>query len=425
MIAALPRGVLLTKIDIEAAYRLVPVHPLDRPLQAMEWGGALYVDPMLPFGLRSASKIFNALADGLEWYLGHLGVRFVFHYLDDFLVVGPPASPECAKALAVLDGACAWLGIPIAEHKREGPTTCLTFLGIEVDTVSGQLRLPARSLDRLNSLLQEWGDRKACQRRDLKFLIGVLNHACKVVRCGRSFLRRMLDLLHGVPMHPLCPHPIRLNRAFRSDLAWWRLFAAEWNGVSFLPPIIRLPRQQLASDASGSWGCGAYYGSHWFQLCWDRRSEGLPIMAKELLPIVLACTVWGQEWARSYMYVSCLCDNQAVVACLRSRTSRDGHCMHILRTLAFVEARHAFALRPQYISTTDNHMADDLSRDKLASFLAKVPNADTRATPLPTLLLDLLLDHSLDWTSPRWLQQFSDIFRRASLPLPDGCTIQQ
>ena len=320
VIAALPRGALLAKIDIEAAYRLVPVHPLDRPLQAVEWGGALYVDPMLPFGLRSAPKIFNALADGLEWYLGHLGVRFIFHYLDDFLVVGPPASPECAKALAVLDGACAQLGIPITEHKREGPTTCLTFLGIEVDTVSGQLRLPADKLDRLNSLLKEWGDRKACQWRDLESLIGVLNHACKVVRCGRSFLRRMLDLLHGVPMHPLCPHPIRLNRAFRSDFAWWRLFAAEWNGVSFLPPTIRLPRHQLASDASGSWGCGAYYGSHWFQLCWDRRSEGLPIMAKELLPIVLACTVWGQEWARSC--VCCLCDNQAVVACLSSRTSR-------------------------------------------------------------------------------------------------------
>ena len=183
----------------------------------------MYVDPMLPFGLRSAPKIFNALADGLEWYLRHLGVRYVFHYLDDFLVVGPPASPECAEALAQLDSACARLGVPIAEHKRAGPTTCLTFLGIEVDTVDGQLRLPADKLDRLKSLLQEWGDKKACGRRDLESLIGVLNHACKVVRCGRTFLRRMLDLLKGVPMHPLCPHPIRLNRSFRSDLAWWRL----------------------------------------------------------------------------------------------------------------------------------------------------------------------------------------------------------
>ena len=214
-----------------------------------------------------------------------------------------------------------------------------------------------------------------------------------------------------------------LNRAFRSDLAWWRLFSTEWNSISFLPPPTRLPLKQLASDASGSWGCGAYYDSHWFQLQWDRRSVELPIMVKEMLPIVLACTVWGQEWAASC--VRCLCDNQAVVACLRSRTSRDGHCMHLLRTLAFVEARHTFSLQPQYISTTDNHLADDLSRDKLASFLTKVPEADARATRLPTLLVDLLLDPSLDWTSPRWLRQFSNIFRKASLPLPDERMVQR
>ena len=125
VIATLPRGGLLAKIDIESAYRLVPVHPLDRPLdrplQAVVWGGAMYVDLMLPFGLRSAPKIFSALTDGLEWYLRHLGVRYVFHYLDDFLVVGPLASPECAEALTQLDSACARLGVPIAEHKREGP----------------------------------------------------------------------------------------------------------------------------------------------------------------------------------------------------------------------------------------------------------------------------------------------------------------
>ena len=151
---------------------MVPVHPLDRPLQVVEWDGAVYVDPMLPFGLRSAPKIFNALADGLEWYLHHQGTRQIFHYLDDFLVVGPPASPECGEALATLDRACNWLGIPIADHKREGPTTCLTFLGIEVDTLAGQLRLPDDKLTRLLTLLEERGDRKVCERRNLSPLSG-------------------------------------------------------------------------------------------------------------------------------------------------------------------------------------------------------------------------------------------------------------
>ena len=32
----------------------------------MKWQGQVYVDAALPFGLRSAPKIFNALADALE-----------------------------------------------------------------------------------------------------------------------------------------------------------------------------------------------------------------------------------------------------------------------------------------------------------------------------------------------------------------------
>ena len=61
---------------------------------------------------------------------------------DDFITIGAPHSNECAEALQILDVTCAQLGVPIAAHKREGPTTCLTFLGIELDTVSFELRLP-------------------------------------------------------------------------------------------------------------------------------------------------------------------------------------------------------------------------------------------------------------------------------------------
>ncbi len=63
---ALGRGALIAKIDIKAAYKLVPVFPEDRQWLAMQWNGKLYVDGMLPFGLRSAPKNFNALAGALE-----------------------------------------------------------------------------------------------------------------------------------------------------------------------------------------------------------------------------------------------------------------------------------------------------------------------------------------------------------------------
>lgn len=47
-----------------------------------------YVDMYRPFGLRSASYIFNRLSDALEWILIHnYGLMHVLHILDDFLVI--------------------------------------------------------------------------------------------------------------------------------------------------------------------------------------------------------------------------------------------------------------------------------------------------------------------------------------------------
>ena len=57
----------MAKVDIESAYRLIPLHPDDRSLLAVRWRGETICDGMLPFGLRSAPQIFIAVADALEW----------------------------------------------------------------------------------------------------------------------------------------------------------------------------------------------------------------------------------------------------------------------------------------------------------------------------------------------------------------------
>ena len=47
---------------------------------------------MLPFGLRSAPKTFNAIADALCWHLHGIGIAHILHYLDDYIIVAPPQS---------------------------------------------------------------------------------------------------------------------------------------------------------------------------------------------------------------------------------------------------------------------------------------------------------------------------------------------
>ena len=148
-------GIEMAKFDVESVYRTVPVHPDDRRFLGMQWKGGIYVDTVLPFRLRSAPKIYNALADAMQWIIRRSGSE-VLHYLDDFLIFGPPGPEGCGKALARALDLCARLGVPIAAHKTEGPATRIIFLGIEQDSVSRMVQLPEKKLVRLQTEVRSW-----------------------------------------------------------------------------------------------------------------------------------------------------------------------------------------------------------------------------------------------------------------------------
>jgi len=105
----------------------------------------------------------------------------IHHYLDDFIVVGPPASEACLGYLETIKTVCSELGVPLSIGKTRGPTPVIIFLGIVIDTIKQEVRLPEDKLQWLLSSLQEWEDKKDCFRKDVESLVGVLQHACRVM----------------------------------------------------------------------------------------------------------------------------------------------------------------------------------------------------------------------------------------------------
>ncbi len=142
-------GALLAKADVKAAYRNVPVHPRDRWLLGMRWEGKTFVDGTLPFGLRSAPLLFTALGDAIEWIATERGAVWLRHYIDDFVAVGRRGTDECRRTMEVFKETCLRLGMPLDPNKEEGPSTVLTFLGIEIDSVKLEVRLPQEKLSEL------------------------------------------------------------------------------------------------------------------------------------------------------------------------------------------------------------------------------------------------------------------------------------
>ena len=411
IVRKLGRGTRMAKLDIKDAYRIVPIHPDDYHLLGICWKGETYLDRALPFGLRSAPKIFNALADFVAWILHQHGIRYQLHYLDDFLLLGAPCSAEAQHCLEKAIQIFQDLGIPIALHKTEGPATVLIFLGILIDTEAFELRLPAEKLARLQETIGLWANKRACKRKDLESLLGHLSHAATVIPQGRTFLRQLFPLL-ALDRAP--HHFVRLSAGARADLQWWKAFLQDWNGTSFFPALS--PSIEVFSDASGSYGCGAFstpYG--WFQLEWPEIWQPFHITAKELLPIVLAAALWGGLWKRTCVCFKC--DNMAVVDILTSHTSKDQLLMHLLRCLVFYAAFYGFSFIAEHVPGVTNTAADAISRDNISLFLSLVPQIPRMAVPQP--VLDLLVTRRPNWGSNDWIRAFTSSLTR-EFQMPHG-----
>ena len=127
-------NVMKAKIDLKAAFHLIPV-------RAVDWVHLGMDRTCLPFGLRSALSLINNYADALHWIMASNYGAQLLPYLDDFLLVGPPGKDTCQEAMYRVLLVCDQLGIPVASEKLKGPNTTLTFLGIVLDTSAQHLCL--------------------------------------------------------------------------------------------------------------------------------------------------------------------------------------------------------------------------------------------------------------------------------------------
>ena len=374
----LGRGAFMGKIDIKHAFRICPVAPEQWYLLCFRWLGQFFTDTRLPFGSRSSPFIFNTFAIALAWIMVTIGqIGFLIHYLDDFFIAS--ATREgCQNDLDLFLLICKEIGVPIADDKLCGPTNVLTYLGIEIDTVNMQVRLPEEKFNKIMVLVKQWVKKKKCTKRELLALIGLLSFACKVVKSGRIFLCRLIDLSTSVTS---LNHYIYLNQEAREDINWWVQFLPTWNGVAIIHPTpISSLELQLFTDASDL-GFGCVYGDRWTYAPW--KGQWLPskvnhINVRELFAIWAATFTWGREWKDNEVVI--FTDNKSLVDVWSTGTCDDKRMMAIIRALFFHTASLNISLILSYIPGAENINADLLSRLQVQEFQQLNPDADKDPT---------------------------------------------
>lgn len=349
------KGCLLYKRDLKQAFRQIPLDPGDIHLLGYKHRDHIYFDTVLSMGSRSSCQACQKVTNAVTFIAGSTGASVV-NYIDDIAGGAPP--DKAGRDFEELGSLLVDLGLQESHAKACPPSTNMSFLGIQFDTVESTLSIPSPKLQEIMSELDKWSCRSRATKTQVQSIIGSLNFMAACVRPGRVFLARMLNFLRGMPNKG----SIRLSPEFCQDILWWRRFAPHFNGVSLMPLYDwSLPDAEFACDACLV-GCGGVYQGHYFHASFPDFIAGqrLHINALELLTIVVALKLWGRLLVAKR--IKLYCDNYASVLTLNTGRSRDPFMQACLREICLLASIHEFEIRAVHLPGVTNRIPDFLSR---------------------------------------------------------------
>ena len=365
----------LAVTDISAAYRSVLVRPEDRQYQGLTWildgEEKFIVDNFLSFGTRAAPYLFNKLTDVIAKAMHRQGYT-CFNYLDDFLLIADTYE-QCRTAQLALHDLLRSLGFYVAYKKVSSPAQVQRYLGIDIDTINMRLMLPEDKMRKLKQELVFFQGRRKATHRQLQRLCGILSHCSSLVKGGRTFSHRVIELLRGMQGKR---RYVTLTKPFFKDLKWWTDFSNWFNGQANIIGGRNVQEVSLEMDASGL-GYGVVWGQDWLAGAWngslssrrDRHDHYRPspdmdipdnINVQELFPMLEALWRWGPRWRDKKVVV--YSDNTQAVAAINTGKSDNMVAMHIMRRVFWLTVLFNCHLVAVHIPGRSNVTADALSR---------------------------------------------------------------
>ena len=376
----------MAKCDIRSAFRLLPVLPEQYHLLGMKWNDNYYFDKCMPMGARSSCNLFELFSTGLEFISKKANINYIIHYLDDFMIVGR-SHKYCMDDLNKFLNICIELNVPIAPEKTVLPSQVIQFLGIEIDSIKQEVRLPMDKIVKCRNEIKFIIGKDKCSLKELQSIMGLLNFACSVIMPGRAFIESIRILTKGLKKQH---HKRRLTKQAKLDLRVWLEFLEKCNGVTlykeemfFSPGVVH-----IWTDASQLVGLGAVLGCQWFALEWPTdwwRNQNITLL--EFIPILLALETWKNIIKNKVVKIHT--DNQSLVSIINKQHSDEHLVRVVLRGFVLTLLNYNILVRAEHVPGHKNLQADALSRNLLLQFRVLHPLAcpeQSQTPPLPPSL---------------------------------------
>ncbi len=349
-------------IDLKDAYFHVSILPRHRPFLRFAFEGRAYQYKVLPFGLSLSPRVFTKVAEAALLPLREQGVR-ILNYLDDWLILAQSQDQLCEHRDMVLSH-LSQLGLQVNwEKSKLSPVQRISFLGMELDSVSQTARLTQERAQSVLNCLNTFKNRTAAPLKQFQRLLGHMAAAAAVTPLGLLHMRPLQHWLHGrVPRWAWQSGTLRVQvtPACRQTFT-------PWSDLSFLRagvPLEQVSRHAVVYTDASAKGWGATFNGHAVSGVWTDPQLHWHINCLELLAVHLALNRLKRRLRGEHVLVRT--DNTATVAYInRQGGLRSRRMSQLARHLLLWSRKHLRSLRAIHIPGLLNRTADELSRAAL------------------------------------------------------------
>ena len=369
-------GAFMWKRDLSRFFLQLPLDPTEYHRVSVIWRGFFFFFVGLAFGLRHSGLQGQKVTDAVAWILRGLGRSVgdgkpyqVCNYVDD---IGGVESDKARATAAynMLKWLLTDLGLKESVKKAEPPSTCMTYLGVQFDSVQMTMSVPPDKVTEIKAEIGKWVRKTTITKKELQSLLGKLFWVAKVVQHARPFMGRLLMQLRTMTSLK-DSRKVKLSDESKKDILWWSRYLDTFNGINMivnddpiplsLEQLLDDPHGVCAGDATPSGG-GAWHGKEYW--C-DRLPEHLqdaqiPIHVKEFWVLIVSAKLWGDTWTGRCVVL--YCDNDSVCDTVAYKKPRDPVLLSLLREFLFIVVSKKFFPVIRKIGTKENEIADHISR---------------------------------------------------------------
>ena len=345
-------------IDIKSAYDSLPIHVEDRKFLQFEANNQLFQFRGWPNGLAEAPRLFTLVLKPVISILEKLGIKCVI-FIDDLLLM-QQCKQELLNQAAFVVKLLTWLGFIVSKEKSNfSPSQVTTYLGMVIDSVNMQLRLPDKKVEELLNLCDKYLSNTVLDARKLASLVGKMQFASQAVEMGPFHLRNLQRSLASTINNGGWDQKLVISNPDKQDLIWWKNNLTSENRA----PIVKskeTPVVRMSSDASLQ-GWGAHCEGETAQGKWSKAQTQEHINVLELTAALFGLKALIKN--RNLSVILEMDNIPAIAYIAKKGGTKNIKMSHIAQEIWQWCRSMQIILTPVHIPGVNNQIADHLSRN--------------------------------------------------------------